>query len=232
MDVGFGHTLGHFDGSLEGLRKSIITMASLTQRNLEMVGRGLFERGTDFCNEAISEDDEVDEFERQIDREGMNLIVRFAPVATDLREVLGSMKIATNLERISDHCVNIGKRTRKINKMPEVAATKTLEPLFRLASGAVRDSMAAFIDGDSKLALSLVERDGEVDDQHDVLTKRLLTLMEEDRDHLRSYLHLMFIVRFLERVGDHAVNIAEDVVFIRKGTDIRHGREASASLRA
>ncbi len=215
-------TLTPFDGARQTLRTSILTMASLAQRNLEHVCRGLLERNTELCNQAIGEDDEVDELERQVDWEGMQIIVRYAPKAQALREVLGSMKIATNLERVSDKAVNIGRRTRKMNRNAEVAATKAIEPTYQLATNLLTKSIQAFSEGDVALAFEVIRQDDELDDLHDRLIKDLTQSMESDHDNLRTYLHLIFVVRFLERVGDHAVNIAEDAIFIQRGEDVRH----------
>ncbi|MEO0445477.1 MAG: phosphate signaling complex protein PhoU [Verrucomicrobiota bacterium] len=208
--------LGLFLGS------SVLTMASIAQRNLETIYRGLMERDSELCRTVIGEDDEVDELEMRVDQEGMEVIMRFAPVAQDLRRTLGSMRIAANLERISDQAVNIARRTRKMNKQPEVAQAKVMDPAFRLALSLVEDSIRAYSEGDVSLAREVIKRDAELDDVHDKLIKEFTTAMEVDRDNLRTYLHLLFVVRFLERVGDHAENISEDVIFIELGTDVRH----------
>lgn len=219
-----------FEGARQNLRNSVLTMASLAQRNLEHVCRGLLERNTDLCNKAIGEDDEVDELERRVDWEGMQLIVKYAPKAKDLREVLGSMKIATNLERVSDQAVNIGRRTRKMNKNAEVGAAKSIEPTYELAAELLAKSIRAFSEGDVALALEVIHADDALDKQHDRLIKNLTRAMETDLENLRTYLHLIFVVRFLERVGDHAVNIAEDAIFIQKGEDIRHQEEKTIAV--
>ncbi len=218
-----GHTLATFDTNLQNLRNSVLTMASLARRNLENVRRGLQERNSELCSEVIGEDDEVDELERKVDREGLELILRFTPVAQDLRQVLRSMKVATDLERISDQAVNIAKRARKLNKRPEVAEAQTIEPIFNMAIDMVRDSVKAFTDGDVTMAQQVIVADKKLDKRHTVLLKEFAQLMESDISNLRAYLHLTFVVRALERVGDHAVNIAEDLVFIEEGADIRHG---------
>lgn len=224
-----GHTLTSFDVDLQNLRSSVLMMASLSQRNLENAKRGLLERNSDLCNETIGEDDEVDELERKVDREGMELILRYAPVASDLRQVLRSLKVATDLERVSDQAVGIAKRARKLNKHPEVNTTKTLEPIYDMACGLLRDSIRAFSDGNIDLARQVITRDAELDKLYKEMLKQLTSQMEEDLENLRIYLHLTFVVRFLERVGDHAVNIAEELVFIEGGSDIRHLKETKAA---
>ena len=125
----------------------------------DLVRRGLLERNSDLCNEAIGKDDEVDDLERQVDREGMELILRYAPVASDLRQVLRSLKVATDLERVSDQAVGIAKRARKLNKQPEVEGTKTIEPIYDLACRQLRDSIRAFSDGIIDLARDVIAGD-------------------------------------------------------------------------
>lgn len=223
MEPQANHILGKFDDALTELQNSVLTMASITLRNLENVRHGLLGRNNDACYEVIGQDDEVDEFERSIDRDGMELILRFSPVAKDLRKVLGVVKISSNLERVSDQAVGIAKRARKMNKRPEVAVAKTVEPVYELALDLMSDSVKAFSGEDAVLARKVIERDDELDKAHVKLIKQFTKLMETDTENLRSYLHLIFIVRFLERVGDHAANIAEDVVFIQEAEDIRHG---------
>jgi phosphate transport system protein len=143
-------------------------------------------------------------------------------VATDLRSVLSTMKIANNLERIADQAENIARRARKIIKNPEVPETRMIEPMYTMASDLLSDAMRAFSEGDADLALGLYDRDQKLDKLHAKTIKGLTKLMENDQDNLKTYLNLIFITRSLERVGDHAVNIGEDTVFIERATDIRH----------
>jgi len=216
------HTLASFDQALRKLHNSLLTMASLSQRNLENAYHGLLERNSELCREVIGQDDEVDELEREVDREGLELIVRYAPVAMDLRRILASMRIAGNLERVSDHAVSISRRARKLNKHPEVAETKMLEPAYEMAMDMLKRGLRAFTEGDVNLAMEVIKQDDELDSRHNKLLKDLTRGMETNTANLRAYLHLSFVVRSLERIGDHAVNISEDAVFIEKGHDIRH----------
>jgi phosphate transport system protein len=231
MNSTSGHSLALFDSALRDLRNSVLTMSSIAQRNLETACRGLLERDSMLANLVIGEDDEVDELERVVDREAMEILLRFSPVAQDLRLVLGAMRIASNLERISDQAVGIARRVRKINKHPEVALGKLVEPVGILALDLLRDSMRAFAEGDVALAKEVILRDKELDRRHRALIKEFTRTMETDAANVRSLLHLTFVVRFLERIGDHAVNVAEDVVFISQGDDIRHGHDTSAEPR-
>jgi len=231
MKSSTGHSLALFDSALRDMRNSVLTMSSIAHRNLESACRGLLERDSMLASMVIGEDDEVDELERTVDREAMEILLRFSPVAQDLRLVLGAMRIASNLERVSDQAVGIARRARKINKHPEVALAKLVEPVGLLALDLLRDSMRSFADGDAALAKDVILRDKELDRRHRALIKEFTRAMETDATNVRSLLHLTFVVRFLERIGDHAVNIAEDVVFISQGDDIRHGHDPAAEIR-
>ncbi|MCB1077705.1 MAG: phosphate signaling complex protein PhoU [Verrucomicrobiae bacterium] len=226
------HTLGSFDAALRGLRKHVITMASLAGQNLANAVQGLITRNLELCNEAIAADDEVNALERAIDREGMEILMRFNPVASDLREVISSMKIASDLERVSDQAESIARRARKTLKYPEVPETLSIEPVYEMANQMLQDSVRAFSEGDVELGFSLMDRDDALDKIHDKTIKELRKAIERDTENLKTYLHLVFIIRCLERVGDHSVNIAEDAIFAKRATDIRHlsKEDAAAQL--
>ncbi|MAS94991.1 MAG: phosphate transport system regulatory protein PhoU [Verrucomicrobiales bacterium] len=216
------HTLHEFEEGLANTKKSILLMASTASVNLKNAVIGLLERDSNLCNQAIADDDIVNTFERQIDEDGMEILMRFNPVATDLRSVIGSMKISTNLERISDLAEHIARRARKILKKPNQSETRLIEPLFQKAADLLDDAIQAYSEGDVELALTLFKRDEELDALHGKILKKLTRLMEQDTENLRTYLNLIFIVRCLERVGDHSVNIGEEAVYIHRAADIRH----------
>ncbi|NNE92680.1 MAG: phosphate signaling complex protein PhoU, partial [Verrucomicrobiales bacterium] len=203
-------------------KKSVLTMASIAAENLNNSVKGLLERNEDLLNDAIAEDEEVNAYERSIDKEGMEILMRFNPVATDLRTVVSAMKVSTNLERIADQAENIARRARKILKQPEVAETRMIEPVFEKADELLRDAIRSYSEGDVELALGLHRRDQKLDKIHRKTIKTLTKAMESDTDNLKIYLNLIFIVRCLERVGDHAVNIGEDAVYVEEAADIRH----------
>jgi phosphate transport system protein len=216
------HILSSFENALRSLRGEVLAMASIARRNLENAARGLAGRDVELCRSVIADDTEVDEFERKIDHLGMEILVRFNPVASDLRLVITAMKMSTNLERISDHAVNIAKRARKIAAREELPESQLVEPLHALADGLLRDAVAAFTDRDSALGASLKERDKELDRLHKRLIASLSSRLEEAHGRSEDFLHLIFIARSLERVGDLAVNIGEEAVFLDSARDIRH----------
>lgn len=216
------HIFTNFDSTLEELRKSVLMMASLTVRNLENARRGLFERDEDWCNTVIADEEEIDSLEIQVDRDGIETMLRFHPVASDLRQVIAAMKVSVNLERVADQTVGIARRTRKLNAgalLPETAETG---PLFRHAESMMLDAVKAYADQDTGLARTLKSRDRELDDMNRDFANKLTELMPKRPEHIQGYLELIFIARFLERIGDQATNIAEDTVFAVAAEDIRH----------
>jgi phosphate transport system protein len=216
------HTLSNFTTALDHLRSSVLTMSSLTQRNLKNALMGLFERDDDWCNDCIVEDEEIDMLEMRIDREGFDVMSRFQPVASDLREVISSIKIGANIERVADQAVNIARRARKINEAPELPEIHSLDEAAALAQGMFDDALRAFAERNAQLAVELKARDKELDRLNREVTDSLVNRMQDDSVNLPAYLNLIFVSRCLERIGDHSCNIAEDVVFAVRAEDIRH----------
>jgi phosphate transport system protein len=216
------HTLTNFTSSLDRLRGSVLMMSSLTQQNLKNSVKGLLERDDDWCNNCIAEDEEIDLLEMQIDREGIEVMSRFQPVASDLRDVVSSIKIGANIERIADQGVNIARRARKLNEHADVPEIHLLDEPIRLALLMFDDAVRAFAERNAALAVELKSRDRELDRLNRELTDALIHRMQDDSENLPVYLNLIFVSRCLERIGDHACNIAEDVVFAVNAEDIRH----------
>ncbi len=216
------HIFTDFDSTLEDLRKNVLMMASLTVRNMENARKGLFERDEDWCNTVIADDEEVDALEIQVDREGIETMLRFHPVASDLRQVIASMKMSVNLERVADLTVGIARRARKLNTHALLPETAEIEPLFRHAESMLLDAIKAYADQNAELARSLKPRDRELDAMNRNLANKLTELMPKRPESIQGYLELIFIARSLERIGDQSTNIAEDTVFAVAAEDIRH----------
>ena len=216
------HILGTFDEALGSLRNNVLMMAGLTERSLERAMKGLFDRDDDLCAYAIADDEEIDQLEKQIDKDGVDILLRFQPVASDLRRVVSAMKLSSNLERIADQATNIARRARKLNKHPPLPEVKLIIPMHEHAVSMFKDSVDAFAREDVELGRAIVPRDEKLDDMNRVVSRKLIERMTQDREQLRGYLNLMFVGRHLERVGDHATNIAEDAVYAAAAQDIRH----------
>lgn len=220
--IAHNHILGTFDDALSTLRNNVLMMSSLTERSLNRAVSGLLERDDDLCVVAIADDEEIDQLEKQVDKDGVDLLLRFQPVASDLRRVVSAMKLSSNLERMADQAVNIARKARKLSQHPKLPECDFIEPMFAHAMSMFKDSVEAYIREDVQLALELKPRDKTLDEMNANASRRLIERMAQDPDQLRGYLNLVFIARHLERVGDHATNIAEDAVYAAAAEDIRH----------
>lgn len=217
------HIFRDFDKAIESLKAEVLLMATLSRQNLERAMRSLLERDIDLARSVIADDSDVDDLERRVDQLGMEILVRFHPVASDLRLVITSMKMAHNLERISDHAVNIAKRSKKICKTPAALEEAALaEPLYSMADALLRDALTAYTDANTDLAESLKARDKELDRLHKQMIASLSGRLEDSNGRSENLLHLIFVARSIERIGDLAVNIGEDAVFLGEARNIRH----------
>ena len=222
MSESRSHVYTPFDDALNTLRADLFRMAALAQRNLDLARQGFFERRDDLCNSVIAEDESVDQMEKQVDKDGVAILTRFQPVASDLRQIVSAMKISNNLERIGDQAVNLARRTRKLNQNPALPEVPLLEPMFDLAFTLFKDSLQAYQSGDVAAAASLKDRDRTLDKMNSDIAAKVLEIMAQNPPRIPDYLNLMFVARHLERVGDHAIHIAEDAVFLAAAEDIRH----------
>lgn len=225
-----GHILSSFDEALRELKETTIGMGVATQRNLQHAMRGLLERDKALCNQAIADDDDEDRLEIEIDHMGLSLITKFRPLAHDLRMVIASMKTSSHLERISDQAVSIAKRARKMLKNAEVLEVAQIEGLYQIAAEMLSDALIAYTDNNMDLALKVIDREKLLKKTQKIITRTLSKKLELETSQSRDYLDLIFICRWLERVGNLATNIAEDVVFEETSTDIRHGGELPPEL--
>lgn len=216
------HILSSFEDALDNLRKDVLMMSSLASRSLENARKGLFDRDEDWCNTVIADDEEIDALEIQVDTEGIEIMLRFHPFASDLRNVIAAMKTSVNLERASDQSVGIARRARKLIALPQMPTTSRIEPIFNLASSVFNDAIKSYADNDIELARTIKGRDKELDELNRDFADNLTELMPQNPEHIRGFLELIFISRCLERIGDQAKNIAEDVIYAVSVKDIRH----------
>ena len=219
------HILQDFNEAITSLREEVLEMAGQTRHNVEKAVQSLLQRDVELANSVIGDDNEVDDMERKVDRLGMEILVRFHPMASDLRLVLSSMKISINLERISDHATSIAKRARKMARSEELADVNMIEPVYSLADQLLRDAITAYKEQDADLALGLHDRDKELNKVYKKVSNTLTQLIEKGDDRTDDYLHLMFVARSLERIGDLSVNVGEDTVFMEVAKDVRHEKD-------
>ncbi|PWU06271.1 MAG: phosphate transport system regulatory protein PhoU [Verrucomicrobia bacterium] len=216
------HILGTFEAALTSLRTNALMMASLTQRNLQNSLQGLINREDEPLKVAIADDEEIDSLEVLIDRDGIETMMRFNPVASDMREVLATMKLSVHLERIADQSVGIARRALKLNAAPAIAEVVLIHEMFHHSIRMFQDAIQAFTDRNIESSLTLKPRDRQLDQMNKDVAETLTDAMPENVSQVRSYLELIFIARYIERIGDHSANIAEDTVFLVSAEDIRH----------
>jgi len=223
------HILGTFDEALSSLRNNVLMMAGLAERTLDRAIKGLLQRDDNLCTTAIADDEEIDQLEKQIDKDGVDVLLRFQPVASDLRRVVAAMKLSPNIERIADQATNIARRARKLNRHPPLPEIEIIVPIQAHAMAMFKASIDAFAREDVDLGRAVVAQDKDLDYMNKMANRRLTDCMAQDPKQLRGYLNLIFISRCLERVGDHATNIAEDAVYAAAAEDIRHQTVAAAT---
>src|SRR5206468_2352649 len=149
------HTLGTFEHALENLRNNVMMMASQTERSLNRALKGLMDRDDKLAALAIADDEEIDQLEKQVDKDGIELLLRFQPVASDLRRVISAMKLSSNLERMADQAVNIARKARKLNRHPALPEVELIEPMRRHAMQMFKDSVDAYVREDVELGRAL-----------------------------------------------------------------------------
>lgn len=217
------HILTSMEDALASLDARIARMASLTEQNLAHAVRGLLERSGELCNRAIADDAEVDALEKLIDSECHETILRFSPVALDLRRVITCMKVCASLERISDHAGSLARRARGLTQSEVLPETGEVQAIYELAAGQLKLSVDSFCRRDLALALRIVDNDDPLDIAHYQFIDRLTDAIATNGARAADYVALIFITRLLERIGDQAVNIAEDTIYHLTARDVRHG---------
>lgn len=216
------HILRNYDEELSALKDTVVQMGTLVVAAIEKSVSGLLNRNLDLCYDVIDEDEVIDQHEKRIDEQGMAILLRFDPVASDLRHVLSSINIGRSLERIGDHAVTVAKRSRKILKAGELDETRLVEPLLVEVRRILSEALVAYSDRDEERALAVVKMDKNANQIHKSLGKALTQKISEGLPGTESFLNTIFISRSLKRIGDLAVNIGEDVVFSASAEDIRH----------
>jgi len=225
------HILTSFDNALRDLKEKTIGMGIQTQHNLECAIRGLFERNKELCNQAIADDADQNQLEIEIDALGTALIIKYRPLAHDLRMVLSSIKTATHFESISDQSLIIAKRARKMIKDPAMLEVSEIEPLYQFVGQMLADALIAYTDTDTVKSLSIIEREKTLKKTHKTTFRTLSKKLESSSGQTKNILDLIFICRALERIGKLSINIAEEVIFEETAADIRHGGEIPETLR-
>ncbi len=212
----------HFHEELDALKQTLLAMGALVEDQIRRVMRALVERDDALARDVIERDQQVNAYDVEVDEKCVELLARYQPAASDLRFLTTAMKIVTDLERIGDQAVNIAQRALELNKEAQLKPYIDLPRMAAKSQRMVKDSLDAFVAHDAALARDVCVRDSEVDALKEQVFRELLTFMMGDPKTIARALHLILVSRFLERVADHATNIAEMVVYMIEGKIVRH----------
>jgi phosphate transport system protein len=211
-----------FQKELEVLKGSLLKMATLVEETIHEAVQSLVRRDTELAQKTFEREKQINDFEILIDELCLRLLALRQPMAGDLRFITSAMKIVTDLERMGDQAVNIAERAMSLNQDPQLKPYIDLPRMAEITESMVKDVLDAFVNRDSKLARSVCERDDLVDGLNDQVFRELLTYMMSDQKTIARAVHLMIVGRCLERIADHATNIAEDVIFMVSALVIKH----------
>jgi phosphate transport system protein len=212
----------HFEGELQGLRNQLLTMGGLVEERVHRAVQALIHRNEADASRVIAQDDEINALQMDIDDRSLKLLATQTPLAVDLRLITSAMKINADLERIGDQAVNIAESVLVLIPQPPLKPLIDIPRMATIAEKMIRDALDAFVKRDPELARDVLRRDDEVDELKDQVFRELLTYMMADPGTIQRALSLILISRNLERIADHATNIAEDVIFIMEARDVRH----------
>lgn len=205
-------------------------MSSLTDRIVTMSLKALVERDDKMADAVEAEDSEIDQLEVTVDEMVITYMATHAPVATDCRFMLAASKISSNLERIGDQATTIARRARELNREPQLKPYIDIPLMADIALEMLRDSLTAYIENKPDLAIEIIGRDKTVDGINKQLARELTTYMIEDPKTITRSLNLVVVAKCIERIADHAANIAEDVYYLYRGRDIRHEKAIKAGV--
>jgi phosphate transport system protein len=212
----------HFHEEIETLKQTLLAMGGLVEDQIRHVMRALIERNDALAQEVIERDRQVNAYDVEVDETCVSLLALHQPAAGDLRFITTAMKIVTDLERMGDQAVNIAQRVLELNREPQLKPYIDLPRMAEKAQRMVKESLDAFVARDTELARRVCAEDAEVDALKEQIFRELLTFMMEDARTIPRAIRLILISRFLERLADHATNIAEMVIYLVDAKMVRH----------
>ena len=216
------HTDREFENELENLRERVLLMGARVEEMLMLSFRSFAERDARTAENTIPLDRQIDQMEVEIDELCLQILARRQPVASDLRFITTTLKLVTDLERIADLCVNVCERVIELATDPAPGETTPIPVVAAIAQGMVHDALDAFVDHNPEKAREVIERDGVVDAYYAQLFPQLMSQMMSNPSLVTRSTRLLSVGKYIERIGDHATNIAEMVVFMVRGEDVRH----------
>jgi phosphate transport system protein len=220
-----GHTDQQFEDELKQLKNLILKMGGFVESMLDKSELGLLHKDITAAAEVIKKDKEVDQLEIDIDEMCVKLLALYQPAASDLRFITIGLKITNDLERMGDLASNIAKKAKKLHGSYKVKPDDTFLEMIADTRKMVKDALDSFVNRDVKLAEKVLVDDDKVDNAAWEIHSTLVKFMQENSEEVPFAIHLLFISRYMERLADHATNIAEEVIYLVKGTDIRHQGE-------
>lgn len=221
------HIVRSFAHELQRLSNLITQMGGVAEAQVDAAVKAVARRDVALAAQVMQADQRIDAYERDIDAEAVRLLALRQPLAQDLREIVSALKIASDLERIGDYASNIAKRSLALAQVPVVRPAVAIPRMGRLVESIMKDVLDAYIERDVQRAIAAWERDEELDDLYTSLFREVLTYMMEDPRNITPCTHLLFMAKNLERIGDHATNIAETIHYLVVGTPLRAERPKS-----
>ncbi len=218
------HIVKSYDEEQQGLLDELIRMGQMSVAQLDAALDVVERRDDKAAERVIGNDEAIDALEQQVNHDVIRLIRR-GPLAGDLRVILAALRVASDIERIGDLAANIAKRSMALNLTPPLPHTRGLDALGRMAARQVRDVLEAYVQRDGEAALRVRANDAELDTLYTGLFRELLTYMMEDARAITPCTHLLFMAKNLERIGDHATNIAENIWFLIHGEELMPPRD-------
>jgi phosphate transport system protein len=218
------HIIKSYDEELARLSKLIVEMGGLAESQLAAAIEAVAQRDSELALRVVEADAKVDELEREADNLAIRLLALRQPMARDLREILVALKISSDLERIGDYAANVAKRSIALAQTSPIQPAHALPRMARLALLLIKDVIDAYVDRDAEKALAVWRRDEELDEMYASLFREFLTYMMEDPRNIGGYTHLLFMAKNIERIGDHATNIAENLYYMVHGTPLTAAR--------
>jgi len=212
----------YWEQHLNQIREQLLMMSGLTERNLEQSIRSLMERNDNMAELVEAQDSEVDQLDKSIDERVVTYISTHGPMARDCRFLITASKIASELERIADQATTIARRARDLNRGPELKSLANIPLMATEVQSMLRQSIKAFVERDTDMALEVIGRDKLVDAEYKEAAREVEHSIVADPTTTARELHMLTVAKALERAGDHATNIAEEVFYLYKGEDIRH----------
>jgi len=218
------HIIKSYDEELDRLNKMIVEMGGLAESQLADAIEAVIKRDSELAARVIQDDDKVDQLERDLDNLAIRLLALRQPMARDLREIVAALKIAADIERICDYAANVAKRSIALAQSPPVQLVHALPRMAHLALLLVKDVIDAYVARDADKAIRVWNRDEELDAMYASVFREFLTYMMEDPRNIGACTHLLFMAKNIERIGDHATNIAENLYYLVHGTPLTEAR--------